>query len=503
MAAPTTQIFISYASEDGLIATAIETAFSTLTADGAYSLNIIRDVHSFQFGHSIKGSILELLHQSDILFIIYTEQLKKSHSFTGYEVGAFSEIMDSEMRSTGHTDRSIVSLSLDEPPPTETDTLGIKLNTEALESGGVLDSSGALQSFLSNLSDMMVQRQFAALFPAGIIGDAATRLGRQKEAKREEVRTIIIPKLELDLRGALSSIVASNFIEQRFIQLRWEPSPESTVSGIYDNTTLLPDNGKVFEIFGVSPGKSKITWKEFKEMLEARDQAMSIKNAKFTISALQDAVASAFSAGPVDNNQIFLNYEKKIYRVIVTRYNVFFDGGRVMNIYFIPFLDIRENTDADRALIFLQILQHFRSDFLHKDAPFRVDQFDLYLHAFEDFDKLVRRAMRSLQIAAADSHNCGLDDPGNFRKFFGDDEQTKSAAISEMYRAGHAAMSKISEIGVKFNSAALPAADKFVLISQWSQALKDYIEYAQKVNLEMGKRTLGRLINWFETGELD
>lgn len=503
MSARTTQIFISYASEDGLIATAIETAFSALTADGAYPLNIIRDVHSFQYGRSIKGSIHDRMHESDILFIIYTEQLKKSHSFTGYEVGIFSEIMDNEMRSTGHTDRSIVSLFLDEPPPTETETLGIKLDAGALASGGVLDSSGALQSFLGNLSDMMVKRQFDALNPGGITGDAATRFDKAKQVKREEVRTKIMLTLESNLRGAISSVVESNFIEQHFIQLRWEPSPATNVSDIYDNTILRPDNAKVFEIFGISTARSKITWKEFKDMLEAKDQAMSVKNAKFITDALQNAVSSAFSEDPVDNNQIFLTYEKKIYRVIVTTYNVFFDGGRVMNVYFIPFLDIRDNNDADHALIFLQILLRFRGDFLHKDAPFRIDQFDLYRYDFQAFGKLVRRAMRSLQVAVADSHNCGLDDPGNFRKFFGDDKQMSGGKIAEMYSAGKVATGKMLETGVKFNPAALAAADEPGLIKEWSQALKDYIEYAQKVNLELGKRTLARLVNWFDTGELD
>jgi hypothetical protein len=503
MSARTTQIFVSYASEDGLIATAIETAFSTLAEDAAYPLSIIRDVHSFQYGRSIKGSIHDMLHESDILFIIYSEQLKKSHSFTGYEVGIFSEIMDTEIRSTGHTDRSIVSLFLSEPPPTETETLGIKLDAEALEGGGLLDSSGALQSFLGNLSDMMVKRQFDALNPGGITGDEATRFDKAKHVKREYIRTKIVATLESNLRGALSSVVASNFIEQNFIQLRWEPSPDSNIAVIDDKTVLSSDNAKVFDIFGISTARSRITWKEFKDMLEAKDQAKRVKNAKFITDALQNAVSSAFSEGPVDNNQIFLTYEKKICRVIVTRYNVFFDGGRVMNIYFIPFLDIRDSNDADHALIFLQILLRFRGDFLHKNAPFRIDQFDLYDYDFGGFVNLARRAMRSLQVTLADSHNCGLDDPGNFRKFFGEDKQTSGSDISQMYSVGEAATTKMLQMNAKFNSTAFAAADERGLITEWSEALKGYIEYAQEVNLNLGKRTLGRIGNWFETGALD
>ena len=507
MVARTTQVFISYASEDGLVATAINKAFSELTSDGAYPLSIIQDVHSFQFGRSIKGSIHELLHESDILFIIYTEQLKKSHSFTGFEVGIFSEIMDYEIKSAKHTDRSIVSLFLDEPPPTETETLGIKLDVGALDSGSFLDSSGALQRFFGTLSDMVVKRQFDALNPNGITGDEATRFNKAKEAMREEVRTKIMPTLETNLRVALSSVVAKNFIEQNFIQLRWEPSSETTVqttvNDIYDTTILLLDNANVLEIFGLPASRTKITWKDFKVMLRNKDQEKDSQCAEFIIDALQRVVSSAFSEGEVDNNQLILTYDKKIYRVIVTSYNVFFDGARVMNVYFIPFLDVRDETDSEDALIFLQILFHFRGDFLHREAPFRVDQFDSYRHNFKGFSKLVRRAMRSLQISVADAHNCGLDDPGKFRKFFGDDKQTSGIDISEMYSEGEKATNKIIKMGLKFGSTAFASADEFASIEEWIQALKEYIEYTQKVNLELGKRTLGRLCNWFDTGDLD
>jgi hypothetical protein len=43
----TTQIFISYASEDGPIATALETAFTSLAKDGSYKLDVVRDIHGF------------------------------------------------------------------------------------------------------------------------------------------------------------------------------------------------------------------------------------------------------------------------------------------------------------------------------------------------------------------------------------------------------------------------------------------------------------------------
>ncbi len=78
-----TQIFISYATEDALVATAIETAFLALNDEDAPTLKIKRDIHSLKQGLRLTETILEDLGESDILFVIFTERLKSSHSFTG------------------------------------------------------------------------------------------------------------------------------------------------------------------------------------------------------------------------------------------------------------------------------------------------------------------------------------------------------------------------------------------------------------------------------------
>ena len=84
-----TQIFLSYASDDGAVAEVVYTAFKKLAEELSFELEVIRDIHSFTQGRSLGDEVLNHLRSSDALFIIYTEALKKSHSWTGYEVGAF------------------------------------------------------------------------------------------------------------------------------------------------------------------------------------------------------------------------------------------------------------------------------------------------------------------------------------------------------------------------------------------------------------------------------
>src|SRR5262245_35859052 len=94
-----TSVFISYASEDKELATAVEDALNQLAKKTFFDVNIIRDIHNFDQGRSLKNQVLDLLESSQILLVIYTETLKKSHSYTGFELGAFSVYMKNEMET--------------------------------------------------------------------------------------------------------------------------------------------------------------------------------------------------------------------------------------------------------------------------------------------------------------------------------------------------------------------------------------------------------------------
>ena len=216
------------------------------------------------------------------------------------------------------------------------------------------------------------------------------------------------------------------------------------------------------------------------------------KNADFTTNALQNAVSSAFSKEPIDNDQVFITRDKTSYRIIVKGYSVYFDGSRTMLVYFIPFLNTRNDDDVERVLTLLQIISYFRSDFLQKEAPYRISEFDLYQHDFPAFRKQVLAAMRKLLLGVAASHNCGLDNPGNFRKFLGEDNVTSSSQISQMYSVGEAATSRFLDTCAKFNA---PITNELDLMNEWRTSRVEYLNYAKEANLKLGLRTLERLKN--------
>src|SRR4029077_15395778 len=92
-------VFISSASEDAAIANVIEKGLvDKLNPNLEGGIEVIRDVYSFKTGSTLKDTIIEQLELADFLFVIYTDRLKKSHSYTGYEIGAFRVLMHQDIK---------------------------------------------------------------------------------------------------------------------------------------------------------------------------------------------------------------------------------------------------------------------------------------------------------------------------------------------------------------------------------------------------------------------
>ena len=81
------QVFISYASEDAVLAQAINAELKT-----AFSPAIIKTTldSELKLGADWRKRLEEELSEADVLLIVATGRQKFSHSYTGFEVGFFT-----------------------------------------------------------------------------------------------------------------------------------------------------------------------------------------------------------------------------------------------------------------------------------------------------------------------------------------------------------------------------------------------------------------------------
>jgi hypothetical protein len=435
MASPTLQspqqhvfrIFISYASEDLAIATAIATCFKTALPDFFAEVNLDREF--LEPGSAFQTQIEAKLQQTDVFIVVYTGVEKQSHSFTGWEVGYFDHILRTE---SGH--RKKISLYLYGPPATTVSEQGIPLGL----------SKNQLQ--LSLLE-----------FEAGLTVSCEEPLCREIEDWQEQVERNIETsgfarphrKLEQDsakcvrnlklaifqhLKGTVETVVKP----QRQITIRAKGASLKQAADSLPPDALLrpvgPSTGGSMSIFGLAD--EPITWNEFNERTAKMPFADSWRQAitSVVLSAFPDRV-------DVDNSQhILANDGKTGYRVILTTATKYYDDHHEYNLYFVELLRRTDRGDRDTTQLLkgLELLCRFRSLFLEKESEFRGEIVGLTDPV--KLQHLVGSLLRELNLIHRDAQDAEIDRPALWMQYV-DFEHIK--AIAKAYRPAEAKLREL------------------------------------------------------------
>jgi hypothetical protein len=110
-------VFISYASEDYDIAKAFYQSLQALGETVFDRIKIFFDSKSIDAADEIRVDIREGLNKSDFLVVLCTGLFKRSHGYTGYELGFFDSLIEDEIKRSGMTTRKIIYLYCGELPP--------------------------------------------------------------------------------------------------------------------------------------------------------------------------------------------------------------------------------------------------------------------------------------------------------------------------------------------------------------------------------------------------
>jgi hypothetical protein len=500
------KVFLSYASEDSGVVGALQAAFDNLKEEVTYGLEVFLDAHNIESGKSISETIIKELETSDILFIVYTEALKKSHSYTGQELGTFRFIRYDEKRRLSDTKRRIVTLFFNEAPAGEEDVFGIRLDMSALgnvaeESYDRLDPQRGLLRFFKLLTDMILECYAAGLGPEpaspAAAGQRTEKIAKIRAKWHAYVEGKLVPELLRSLQKQLSSRVASRSIEQKFLKLTWKPGSKR-IAGNGDllcGCELSTEQSGVFELFGLSD-QSSMSWEKFTDLLT--DEHTS--DAPFIINSLRNAVISGLSPGDVDNEQFFRAPTQKLYRIIVTRHYAFYDGSKQMHVYFVPMFSRFERGDISIILALLNVATRYRLAFLDEaHSELVVRQFEVIFRP-EQFKKKVRQFVRELLLIDDESHVYGLDKPAEVFKYY---EGISALRVTELFTEWYRRKDRLMTLAVEIENAPVSSPNTMSqemsgLLRRWTSELRDFCAYIEPLNREFGKRAAMRLQSWFD-----
>jgi hypothetical protein len=404
-------LFCSYARQDIDILNAFTRAFQALNDTVNHNIFAFTD-QAIGIGRNFDDAIRKKLQDTDYLLVFYTGALKPSHSYTGFEVGYFNATIDIENNSK--SPKEIISFYLKDPPAPTSQIQGIDLTigaddlnlsrnqyTAAIAEKATTEQGKAdkLTQFFLKITELAIERNPLQ------DNDAIVQLDRYRIVQEK-----IIPALRGDLHDCLSSRVARSSIEQRFIrfELPKTGSMGNIITAIPDDTKLT-EEGRAFELFGVSADSEGIFWKDFKQQLELR--IMSTSPALYAIErALVTAISSDRST---DNDQIIkAPHDNNLYRVIVTEKKEYYDGRLIVHMWFIRFLnrDYYANRRMAILLSFILVAAKYRFLFLEKDSSLSVEKFRLEDND-EKFQQKVRDLLRETILIEEESHVFGLNTP--------------------------------------------------------------------------------------------
>ena len=394
------RIFISYASEDLAIATAVATCFRTALPDFFAEISLDRDF--LEPGSAFKAQIEARLCVTDVLVIIYSGAEKLSHSYTGWEVGYFDHVMQTDPSS-----RKKVSLYLFRPPETTASEQGIPLG---LSKDQLRKSFEEFQSEISVSPEDPLCRQIES-WQQLIADNMETMRFPRPHYKPEQQPERCVRNLKLAIFEYLKTTVEKVVKPQKQITIRVKGSALEQSNG-----TLPPEaeirplgpltSGLSMDIFGLSD--ESITWATFVESTSGRPFGESWQTAISTVilSSFPDRVDA-------DNSQVIVagNGETS-YRVILTTATKFYDDFREYNLYFVETLRRDEYGDTSTTVLLrgLELVCRFRSAFLETSSYFLAENVGLI--SLEQLPILAGKLSKELNLLHRDSQEAGLNRPG-------------------------------------------------------------------------------------------
>jgi hypothetical protein len=387
------RIFISYASEDIRIATAV---FKCLhTALGDFS-EINMDRSFLEAGTGFGDQIRSRLEQSDVFISVY---LGLDKQWPAYEIGYFERLMNEGTRV-----RELVPIYLDKPPSPISQYEGLKL--DILPKHLQCSQEDFAQTLASiNQNDPIVKFVARQRDVADAYRKAAGMPAFHREPDEEPVACV--QRMLLELYNHLRTTVEATFRPQKQILISTtDAALKSREAEFPSDARLIPLGlGDPMSLFGLT-GVER-TWQQFVKDAE-RDEHLESWRA-----AIVSVVTSSLDASVnVDNSQVIVSSNgDTAYRVILTSNVKYYDGKREFNLYFVEMLRREDFGDSYTSLLLkaLDVTCRFRSMFFESGTPF--SSVSVHLSSVSGTLNIATKLVRELNLLRKDARDAGLDTP--------------------------------------------------------------------------------------------
>jgi hypothetical protein len=213
-------------------------------------LNIYRDIE-IKEGQNWAKQIDVALQEADILLVIFTDRMKMSHSYTGYEIGYFNRSIQQRRKGNAGFDRIYIPFCIGaDVPDTMHDIQGVSIGADEvykvlktkIEIGSepVVDEDHPVFKLLARLSDLVMQ----TLGTGNGRASKSTRVAKQASA------------LYRIIHEYLQGRVSSETYPERKLIIRTSTRPDFGRDGVDLTKSSVELIGDFAEIFNMAMGQT-------------------------------------------------------------------------------------------------------------------------------------------------------------------------------------------------------------------------------------------------------
>jgi hypothetical protein len=502
-------IFISYAHEDADIVQAFSKAFRSLNEKTYKHIDVFIDTNSLKSGEIFDLKIRESLRNSEYLIIIYTGLLKQSHSYTGLELGYFLQLIDADLSRDGQTCRKIISVYFDEGPPEAAayiEGIDLRIDRDELSQprsdyvasiAQTLVENGGGNDPLVRLFQEIARMAESRLPPSASPNRDPNEADKDRTERFQTILAKIVPDIRGDVFDCLSRRVARRRVEQRLLKFELPKSTTEPIRGDdkIPNIARITEQGDAFDIFGVGSADSDegITWQQFKQSVA--DQLKQTSSP--LISAIERAFVSAVSPIiEIDNEQIIRSpRDNRVYRVIVTRQYDYYDGRKILHMYFIETLRraYLGNNRTSTILAFVNLAAKYRFIFLERESELSVESFILERNPQILQDK-VRQVIRQLVLIEDEARVLNIDGPAAFYTYYGEMDVSELKVLNDEWCQTRKALMDDAEVVMHADSSNEGFGE---FVKSWLDTLSKFVKVSKRMNTMITQKALDNLRSSF------
>jgi TIR domain/CobQ/CobB/MinD/ParA nucleotide binding domain len=468
--AATTGIFISFAAEDRDVAEAVAESLHRLgdAIDGRIKVFLDSNV---PLGGDFQQAIQTSLAQSDFLIVIDAGGLKDGFSYVGFETGVFSALMAND------ASRRIVCLYSGKQPAIAGNFQGINIADG--------DLSGSREEYVQRPEGTnSLTRFFLDIAEYAEIQLPPTlRDNRGVEERIMVVNRHIIPDLRRRLFDSLSARPKLSTRLGATVEFDLPaPARKRSLFSIPDDARLALDR-RAFEIFRLLDDEGTITWRELRERSSRKESSILLAIEQIVISAVS-------SSSSFNNSQIVRSAEGEIYRAVATRRMDYYNGRKVVDVYFAQQAVTRSYGNSRIPILLQFVNQVARTTVIfERDSPFSVEAF-MFVQDPAALQEKVGELLREMRSLLEASSAAGLNELSSARIYLGDESVE---AVRSLLEGVSRAYDRLLVSGQKVldtppDSAEFPSARE-----QWLVVLNDTRQASNAFNSVVAVRALNSL----------